>query len=165
VLVDAALSAEVRPRLVVPDDTLTRLGRCRGRPPEPVVAGDHGELELVGEHPATQVSDLGITSYESSFYSQALDRPPEENVAQSEHASRMYPALPAPAPGRSLRESASDAALRRIREHFEHEPEPPKKRSRRALSILSVAAASCSVAVFAVDVRLGLADLPGWLHF
>jgi hypothetical protein len=163
VLVDAALSEEVRRRLVIPDDTLTRLGGRGDHPPDIVVAADQDELELVGPPAASEVSDLRITGDESSSYSETLDTTPHD-FAQNEGASRMYPVLPAPAPGRSLREGASDAALRRIGELFDDEPEPSKKRSRRALSTVSVAAASCSVAVFAVDLRLGLADLPGWLH-
>jgi hypothetical protein len=51
---------------------------------------------------------------------------------------------------------------RRIEERFE--VEAPKRASRSALSVVSVAAAWSSLAIFAADLRLGLAVLPGWLH-
>jgi hypothetical protein len=149
VLVDAALSAQVRSRLPVPEDTLRRLEPGRG-----------------GWRPATS-HDRGAATRKSSG-DEALVESPGQHVAQRRRPSRMYPTLPSPVPGLGYREDASDAVLRRIRErriedHFDDEP--PKKTSRRsALRVVSVAAAWCSLVIFAVDLRLGLAELPGWLH-
>jgi hypothetical protein len=157
VLVDAALAAEVRRRLVVPEDTLTRLWASRPTETE----GDLGGLTEAS--PEIPRPDLGRTSGSFSDV-QSVEVVPREEFAEIEHGSRMYPTLPAPAPGHSFRGDATDAVLRRISQRLGLEVEPPKKPSRRVLSIVSSAAACCSLAMLAVDLRLGLWELPGWLH-
>ena len=130
VLVDAALAAEVRHLLVVPEDTLERLERGGDRRrrgsqeaaplPEP---DDYG----VAEHERTEFSEDDFAPSESkhstaseSETSQPAAPAPElaepmtpDESAQGEQASNTYPALPAPPP-ENPQEDATDAVLRLI---------------------------------------------------
>jgi hypothetical protein len=163
VLVDAALSAEVRRHLEVPEDTLTRLGRLRveSRPPasgpreietsEPVFV----DLETPGPE-----AGVGVAQHESGI--EDLIVISEDEPPPSRSTSRLYPTLPAPPRGDAEEEDATDVVLRQIRDHFE--VEAPARRRRRGLSVASLAAALCAVGIFAVDVQLGLYELPRWLQ-
>ena len=68
--------------------------------------------------------------------------------------------LPSP-PSDADAEDASAAVLRQIR--YRTDPETPPKRRRRLLSFVSLFAAVSSMAIFAVDLQLGISELPGWL--
>jgi hypothetical protein len=131
VLVDAALSAEVRHLLVVPEDTLERLERDGDRPRRASQA-----MALPPEP-----SDVGLTDHEHSESSKDELEPPESGTApeladpirrddvpsaghviehetpdesdQRRRTSNTYPALPSPAPEDS-QEDATDAVLRLI---------------------------------------------------
>jgi hypothetical protein len=98
VLVDAALAAEIRSRLVVPEDTLMKIGA------------------------ATQIREA---------------TPTEEDVK---------------------------VALRRLSDHFEVDPPEKPRSSPRVLRVVSTVAASCSVALFTIDLLLGPSGLPSWLR-
>ncbi len=71
-----------------------------------------------------------------------------------------YPMLPSP-PSDADAEDASAVVLRQIR--YRTDPETPPKRRRRLLSFVSLFAAVSSMAIFAVDLQLGISELPGWL--
>jgi hypothetical protein len=59
----------------------------------------------------------------------------------------------------------TDAALRKIREHLGSDESDQRRRLRRGFTVLSGLGAVGAVAVFAVDLRLGVVALPGWLGF
>jgi hypothetical protein len=89
-----------------------------------------------------------------------LDHPmvvPAEDQAEPRGS---YPRLPSPSSDAD-EEDASSVVLRQIRYHTE--PDTPPKRRRRLLSFVSVFAALSSMAMFAVDVQLGVSELPHWL--
>jgi hypothetical protein len=71
-----------------------------------------------------------------------------------------YPLLPSPSSDAD-EEDASTVVLRQI--CYQTEPETPPKRRRRLLSFVSLFAALSSMAIFAVDVQLGISELPHWL--
>ena len=75
-------------------------------------------------------------------------------------ARGSYPKLPSPSSDADA-EDASAVVLRQLR--YRTEPETPPKRRRRLLSFVSLFAALSSVAIFAVDLQLGVSELPHWL--
>ena len=130
VLVDAALSAEVRHLLVVPEDTLERLDRDGNRrrcasqaialPHEP---GDFGltehehtqffkdDFEHPERGPAPEPVDPIRREVASAGHVAERETPDESD--QRQQASNTYPALPSPPPEDS-QEDATDAVLRLI---------------------------------------------------
>jgi hypothetical protein len=72
-----------------------------------------------------------------------------------------YPALPSPSSDAG-EEDATAVVLRQIRNRLEPEA-PAKRRRRRLLSVVSLFAALSSLAMFAVDLQLGVYELPHWL--
>jgi hypothetical protein len=189
VLVDAALAEEMRRRLDVPDDTLVRIGRTRIEPRlsvhvVEVEVGDESEVEknaLAGGEPlpvpatALEIAPrtVGIEDLIVLPESDAPSVPPALLVAPDESVTRLapaptdqdeprgsYPRLPSPSSDAD-EEDASAVVLRQIRDRTE--PEIPPKRRRRLLSFVSLFAALSSVAIFAVDLQLGISALPHWL--
>jgi hypothetical protein len=74
-----------------------------------------------------------------------------------------YPALPSPSTDAD-EEDTTAVVLRQIR--YRIEPDAPAKRRprrRRLLSFVSPFAALTSMAIFAVDLQLGVSELPHWL--
>ena len=207
VLVDAALGAQVRDQLPVPDDTLTRLRRPRGdehptTQPAGIAIAEHHHL---GPAPPEElelgIDDLIVTTAEersrterttNGVYPQVAallavsdkalppdvpeleKRPvatdlgiddliviPEGEHVEKEGSSRMYPALPTRPPADPYEEDATDVALRQIREHIE--PDEATRPRHRKLDVVSVVAALSAAAILALDVQLGVLELPGWL--
>lgn len=91
VLVDAALSAEVRRLLVVPEDAQ---GSESGTP-QPAA-------------PAPELADLILTKHEASVGA-VIEHMPADDDAQDQHAGNTYPTLPT-----DSQEDATDAVLRPI---------------------------------------------------
>jgi hypothetical protein len=206
VLVDAALSAELRQRLQAPDDTLARIGRTRieshpsvhpadvaveqevkvaeGAPaqPEPLpVQVGIDDLLVIPTADANSAEPEEAATIEDAYAETSSPRLQETDLAGAHHpagvddlivaaadepaetkrASRTYPPLPHP-PDDADDEDATDVVLRQIRDHFEPEAPARRRRRRRLVSFVSLFAALCSTAVFAVDLQLGLLELPRW---
>ena len=168
VLVDPALYEDVRRQLVVPDDTIARIERMRidsrsSAHPDEVEGAPKPELDQIPAQPelvpitagAVEVGqrDVGIDD---------LIVVPTQHVEQPETTRRYYPTLPSPPEGARF-EDATDAVLRQIRDHFEPEPPTTQRRPHRLLSLESTFAALASVAMYSVDVHLGLSYLPSWI--
>ena len=75
-----------------------------------------------------------------------------------------YPVLPDLGEVSEILEE-SDAALRKIREQIGSDPSERRRRLRRVFTVASGLAAVAAVALFAVDVELGVVAPPGWLGF
>jgi hypothetical protein len=137
--------------IATPADEPARSEGTRGDPiPSPQRGPDRHERDTAEELPMPRAR-VGIDD---------LIVVPAHQETRSDGRRRAYPMLPARPSGDGNEEDATDAALRRIRERLE--AEPPMKPTRPVLSIVSVASALCSVAIFAVDLKLGLAELPRW---
>lgn len=193
VLVDPDLRVWARDRLVVRDETVAADEATPLDEPSPlnpvapqllVVPDDPAAEEQVPVHRGSRMypvfpvrsrqSLLGAESSPLSLVApqllvedlrgvEDLIVPPVEEQAPVQSGSRMYPALPARPPGSPLEEDATDVALRQIREHMQPERPVRRKPRHRILSTVSVAAALSSVTLLAVDVQLGVVELPHWL--
>ena len=88
-----------------------------------------------------------------------------DDVVLEEQTISDYPVLPdLGAASEALEET--DVALRKIREHMaSEEPSRRHRRVRKGFIAVSGLGAVAALAVFAVDVQLGVATLPGWLGF
>lgn len=75
-----------------------------------------------------------------------------------------YPVLPDLGEVSEILEE-SDAALRKIREQIGSDPSERRRHLRRVFTVASGLAAVAAVALFAVDVELGVVAPPGWLGF
>jgi hypothetical protein len=76
-----------------------------------------------------------------------------------------YPVLPDLAAA-SVALEETDVALRKIREHMaSEEPSRRRRRVRKGFIAASGLGAVAALAVFAVDVQLGVATLPNWLGY
>jgi hypothetical protein len=114
----------------------------------------------------------------AGFLDVALDPPAPEDVSDlpdyivraddlvlDEPTMSDYPVLPDLAAA-SVALEETDVALRKIREHMASE-EPPRRRRRIRKGFIAASGlgAVAALAVFAVDVQLGVATLPSWLGF
>jgi hypothetical protein len=122
-------------------------------PPTLLVVPDEGITQLVPE--PDEIVTARVSGIEDSTVVPAEDR------AQPQSKRRTYPALPSPSSDAD-EEDATDVVLRVIRDHIEHET-PPKRRRRWLLSFASLFAAFSSIAILAVQLRLGVYELPHWL--
>ena len=86
----------------------------------------------------------------------------EQAPAPSQQTSSHYPVLPEPDEEAT---EETDAALRRIRERLTEELPASERKLRRSFIVASGASAVCAVGVFALDIQLQVAELPGWLGF
>jgi hypothetical protein len=207
VLVDAALGAQVRDRLPVPDDTLTQLRHACGdehsaTEPAGAIVEHHHVGPAPPEEPELGIDDLIVITAEERPRTEGMTNgaypqvaailpardtalPPNQPgwremppgradlgiddlivISEGEHvekegSSRMYPALPTRPPADPYEEDATDVALRQIREHIE--PDEATRPRHRMLDVVSVVAALSAAAILALDVRLGVLELPGWL--
>ena len=89
----------------------------------------------------------------------------DEASFEGGHRGSM-PVLPPPhADGLDTAE-ATEAALKRIRERLELESAlAPTKRFRTGFTVASGGGMACALLTLTIDVRLGVAQLPGWLGF
>ena len=85
-------------------------------------------------------------------------------AVEEEPTMSDYPVLPDLGEASEALEE-TDAALRKIREHFGSEGSDRRRRLRRGFVVASGLGAVVAVAVFAVDVGLEVVALPGWLGF
>jgi hypothetical protein len=128
------------------------------------IGGGTAFLGVVLDPPAlTEVSEL--PDYV------VLDEPlgvadvPEADASGAEPTTSDYPELPDLGASSEVLEE-SDVALRKIREQLASEaPSPRHRRLRRGFIAASGLGAFAALAVFAVDVQQGVANLPGWLGF
>ena len=145
VLVDATLATEARRRLDVPDDTASIES-----PPVPATSfeKEHGDLAI---EDLIVIPEDELRSMPPRLLMIPNDEPqeiiagrdsdaddvivvPADGRAQPQSTSRSFPALPSPS-NDTHEEDATDAVLRVIRDHIQHET-PPKRR-RRFLSFRS----------------------------
>jgi hypothetical protein len=210
VLVDAALSEEMRRHLDVPDDTLVRIGLMPtesrlsvhvaevgvdeeleveknalegGEPlPAPAIAlgvahHDVGieDLIVIPEDDPPSVPptlfvapDEGVTrrvAAPEETVAPRVSAPDDPIVVRAEDRAEprgSYPALPSPSSD-AVEEDVTAVVLRQIRDQIEPETPEKRRRRRRLLSFVSLSAALSSIAIFAVDLQLGISELPHWL--
>ena len=88
-----------------------------------------------------------------------------DDLVVEEPSTSDYPVLPDLGEASEALEE-TDVALRKIREQLaSEEPSPRHRRLRRGFVAASGLGAVAALAVFAVDVQLGVATLPSWLGF
>jgi hypothetical protein len=122
-------------------------------PPAPLVAPEEGVMRLVASPKETVAERERLSGLDDPISVPAEDRAEPRG---------SYPMLPSP-PSEADEEDVTAVVRRHIRHHPIEPERPAKRRRRRLLSVVSLFAALSSMAIFAVDVQLGVSELPHWL--
>jgi hypothetical protein len=159
-LVDAELAAELRRSLCPVEDSWLRRRASSEEAPAAIEEDapvQRDFADALGEAESGDAEQL----HDYEYIVEVIEQTP----AQSQRTSSHYPVLPAPEPEEEAIEK-TDAALRRIRERLTDDESPARERKlRRRFTLASGATVLCALGVFAVDVQLQVAQLPGWFRF
>ena len=168
-LVDADLAASLRLALSDPERPFPALRRLSA---EAVVASHTPEeLDAAGPgvvHCDTDV-DVVAALVEQNGGGEVDDEPNvgvlDEARFEGGHRGSM-PVLPSPEADGLDTADATEAALKRIRERLEMESAvAPTKTFRTGFTVASGGGMACALLTLTIEVRLGVAQLPGWLGF
>ena len=167
-LVDADLAASLR--LALNDTEHPSLSPRRVSAGAVVASHTPEELDAAGPGVVHCDTDVDVVAALVEQNGGEVDDEPNVDVldeARFEGGHRgSMPVLPSPEADGLDTAEATEAALKRIRERLELESAlAPTKRFRTGFTVASGGGIACALLTLTIDVRLGVAQLPGWLGF